>query len=527
MNCSLSTHRSLGPSSVSKRARAHATVWLLLLSLFLQSVPLALAGDGDDQFKDLPPPAVQSETKSESESESSSPALVPFDPEKSRAADIFIANQDQVIEDVLEMAIRLEERIEVKSNELGADAAFKMIVDGKKDPFRVEDAVLGAAEPTTVKNVKGGPSLRVTRVMHKDTGIAFLVLPPGVDPDSDHIKQYIARMNLTAGENGRHVMLLRISNELEDLTDAGVKASEIEKVVTYHAKPATFKERMKALKVSIWAGHPDKPMLAMASIFAGAQVLISGAMGYAQNLIHGQGAIDAFTHIDAKPAILSLMFGMVIGSYSSTWKNFTNMPKSKFARTVRNSILSFSFAYGLKVWTDGGFEHLSIIDSAGLLAHASIWLNVVVNNITKDYWAEFSRIREEMGLNRGKVWNYFQRTNFEYQTINLGSYTLKMLDLVAFSVSIPVWGAMKLGKAMFLASMFYVQYGSVKYAEKMGYERAPQLRARWEDFKRLGPVRRFPKKLLKGIIETSKTVGNFCSNLLSDKNATTPPFDGE
>jgi hypothetical protein len=37
-------------------------------------------------------------------------------------------------------------------------------------------------------------------------------------------------------------------------------------------------------------------------------------------------------------------------------------------------------------------------------------------------------------------------------------------------------------------------------------------------------VRRFPKKLLEGIVETSKTAGGYCSRLLGDKGGDKPPF---
>lgn len=538
MNCSPSTHRSLGPSnSVLGRARDFFVTWLVIVTFFLNSVPAALAKD-DDQFREVTTNRTEIQTGAFEDAgrETAKDAIVPIDAEKSRSADLFMANQDLIVQEALEMAIRLEQRVEARSAEIGADKAFKMIVDGQKDSFRVEDAKMGFAEPITVKNnklkgQKDNPSLRITRFVHKDTGIVVLILPPEVDPESSHMKMLIARQNLVAGEDGRHAVVLRISNDFEDMKMAGASADAIEKAgISNHPKPRTFKERMIALKRATWAGLPDAPTFVMATVSAGAQFAIATAMSLGQNLINRQGFSEAVANIDYRPAILSFAFGFVIGNLISSWKNFTNMPKSKRLRTIRNAYLSVAFAYGLKIWVDGGFDKLSLLETSGWLAHASIAVNIWVNNITKDYWSEFIRIRDAMGVTRNKyVLKYFPKSNFEFQLLNLGGYTLKMADLVAFSISIPLWGTLKLGKLLFISSMWWVQWLNVRYAMGVGYEKAGELKAKWEAFLRLKPVFNFMKEHGGVFYEAAETAFQkskaFCQNLLTNKNGTKPPLE--
>lgn len=541
MNCSLSTHRSLGPSnSVLSRARSIFVTWLLVVTLFVNSIPAALAKD-DDQFKEVsntPTAAVQTGSFEEAARETAKDSVIPIDAEKNRSADLFMANQDLIIQEALEMATRLEERVENRSAELGPEKAFKMIVDGQKDSFRVEDAKMGFAEPTTVKNnpkngvkLKDMPSLRISRFVHKDTGIVVLILPPEVDPESEHMKMLVARQNLVAGDNGRHAIVLRISNDFEDMKMTGASAKSIEKAgITNHPKPRTFKERMIALKRATWAGLPDAPTFVMATVSAGAQFMIAAAMSLGQNMINKQGFSEAVGNIDYRPAILSFAFGFVIGNLISSWKNFTNMPKDKRLRTIRNAYLSVAFAYGLKVWVDGGFDKLSLLETSGWLAHASIAINVWVNNIAKDYWSEFIRIRDAMGITRNKyVLKYFPKSNFEFQLLNLGGYTLKMADLVAFSIFIPVVGTLKLGKLLFLSSMWWVQWLNVKYAVSVGYEKSGEIKAKWEAFLRLKPVAKFVKEQAHILNEAAEFAfvksKAFCQNLLTNKNGTKSPLE--
>lgn len=515
MFCFLSTRWTPG-SRVRKRAHPVAISWLVILSLVINSLPVLA-------FADDKPASVLSQTSKKL------PDLdinkIGLDPVKIAAAGYFQEHQDQVLAEIRTLAIALEKKLDQKRVELGAEKMDDMINKGAKDTLMVTDDAIGKAEPTTIDNI------RITRVVHEASGIVFAIVPSELKMDTPHWKRFLGRQNTVSGKDGRPVIIVQLESTLEAFTSNSESwIGDIGKL-DYKPKPTTRRERLSSSWDAIWAGHPDRSMVGLAALFTGGQVMISAVLGGVQAMQNGH----AFTDLDARPAILSAFFGMVIGSYASTWKNFTNMPKSKFQRTLRNALLSYAFAYSLTIWMDGGVHNLSIVDPQGIFVHSMIWLNVIVNNYTKDAWGWFTRIREDMGMNRGYVDGKvlgrfkFKKTSYEYQRLNLGSYTLKMLDLVHFSVPMAMLSNMDvpLGKALFISSALWVQYLALNYAKKLGYERTGEIRAQLMDTLTLAPVRRFVVKMAKSVARAVAKSPSVCTALLTGRPLHPPINNGD
>lgn len=520
MFCFLSTRRRTPGFRVRKRAHPVAVSWLVILSLVSNSLPaLAFADEKSSSPPGVTRPVTDQPPPSSSASSKKLPALdlenLPLDPVKIAAATYFQENQDQVLSDIRKLAVSLEKHLENKRIELGSAKMDDMIFKGAKDTLMVTDSAVGWAEPTTIDNV------RLTRVVHQESGIVFAIVPKELkNMDTPHWKRFLARQNTVAGKDGRPVIVIQLDSSLEDFTRNNTDNTALGAIdrLLYHPKPIGFKEKLSANWNAIWAGHPDRSMVGMAALFTGGQVVISSVLGAIQMAQPG----GSFHY---EPVALSALFGMAIGSYSPTWKNFTTMTKSPFQRMLRTALLSYAFAYSLTIWMDGGVQNLSILDPQGLFIHAMIWTNVIVNNYTKDSWTWFTRIREDMGMNRGIVEHRlfkrfkFKKTAFEYQGINLGSYTLKMLDLIHLSVPLSVMNNMNvpLGKALFISSAIWVQYLALRYAKKLNYERTPEIKAQLMYTLTGGPFRKFGTAIGKYIYNAVKRSPSICTTLLTGR----------
>ncbi len=413
--------------------------------------PTALTPEGT-VFRDTNPGPTEASTPSALDIE-----LPVASPETTaHAADQFIANQGEIIAQIFQMHRSLQVHLAEQQRLLGDKQFRKDVLAGKKDHLRVHDETIGWAEPTTIDEIM------ITRVVHSGTGIAFLIIDERVNTTSDHFRQYVARLHQESNRTGRHVMIIK--------TNANGHSLEYSPMPRMNTAQ-WWREFYDAVTVRPTAGHIKVAMLS-----AGAQVAVALSVSKLQVLL----SANPHGSIDLRPAILSGIFGTVMGIFVGTWKNYAGRG-SNFEITIKNSAISTAFAYILHAWTHHGLASLSIMDATGLLANASLITNVYVNNYTKTFWSELSRIRENMGANRGTIWG-LPRTALEYQLIYLAPFTLKILDLVQFNVHVPLLGTLPLGKLVFLSSAFWVQKLVVNYAVRNKYERAAERQREWEDF---------------------------------------------
>ncbi len=402
-------------------------------------------------------------------------------------------------------------RLEQWAVALGRRALLDTIIRGDKEDLVYENS-LGRAEATSIDELK---TFKVALKAHD--AIRILFVPSELELDSKHLDQYGSRIMSVAGEDGkgRHYLVAQFSDV----------ATNKAQVVQYKETPKTFRARFRNWAKSVNAGLPDRAMFAMAAIFTAAQVMITGAAG----LVKAHNEAIPFNW---NPMYLSAAFGMAIGPFLGTWKNIRNNPKSRWSRAWRGSVLSFAFAYSLLFMDDKEAAKLTVMDFSGFLAHAKIVWAVMLGKIASDYWAELTRLREEKGLNRGRLLG-FKRTNFEYQLIGLGPDTIKTTNWLGITIPLATLGvdaAIPIGTALLYGAPFYMQYISVKYAEHLSVESASKLRSNWEDFIRLGPVRRIPKKVSNALLKAFNRGGDTqaeCNKALTPSDSESPAKQDE
>lgn len=533
MICSPSTQVTAPGIALFRRSKI--VHWLLVASLTLSLTYPAFAETDDSK--------VRVENAQTVATQNQTPATDSGDenPKNTRAAIAFIENQEAILEQVFSLAERLEEKTRIKRAELG-DAEYEDLVEkGKnKEQLGVQVPGMGKAEATVVKPTPKDKGVIITRVVHEATGISFIIIDSRISLDSPHLQQLIARQHLDANNfEGRPVLVVQVESQTLATPNApGIREQAAQYDLNYLPKPTTLSAKWKDWRNATWV-TPTKWDFALSQFCALGQIGITCGMGELQKVLD-PGHAHSYFHA----AALSYIFATAVGTLSSPWRNWTNRGKPGI-QTLKSSTLSAAFAYGLHLWDHGmtGMHSLFLMDPNGFLTKASVLAglavqfnivsNVIINNITKNYWSEFSRIRENTGINRDYMtlrvpftsWAWktgIKRTSFESQMINFGPYTLKLAALTGFYLSLPMLGHIDAGKLAFWSSMVWVQYAAVKYAQHLNYEKFPMLRERWEKF----PAVRFANFFVSGArraalaaYSTVKEGYFYCEALLTQKNA--------
>lgn len=400
----------------------------------------------------------------------------------------FVTNFGTILEQASQMVVEYEAFIDQKRIEF-SDTFDEMVDKGDERLKHSNDF-----QKAQITYINRQP---IYRVVDLRTGDSILFADPDhIDSESAHFKQYVARQHRYAGTTGRNVVLIWTKGGLGE-------AKEIE----LKPKPkVTQKLWWKEFWQAIYA-KPEKADITLAAICAVTQATAAGCMSLAQYALDKSPQ----AHFDYRPAALSAMFGISIGIFSTTYRNFTSQG-TRVGRVIKSSFNSVLFAYSLSIWQEGGIHHLSMLDlgnttqtamqaitMAGVLANASILSNVVLNNYSKDYWNDPIRMREKMGINKGpfkvtfpswipgiggKTWEPgFKRQSFEFQMIYLVPFTIRLADLIHFSVPVPILGNVHAGKILLWGSIPIAFRLALRQAEIWGFEGAPEYRARWEKFK--------------------------------------------
>lgn len=373
------------------------------------------------------------------------------DPARIQAADE--ADLTELGSKVFERRVRKSERLE----------DFEVVIEG-----------VGRAEP---KNIDGNICVKV---VHYETGAAFLIGDQNLNTESAHFKQYVARANLLAnrGQGRPLVLLIRQMMSVEGAPEAGSVRYQ------YFPKPVSRSERAKAW----WRANyvaPDRG----AAMLTAMSVLFQ--VGFAEGVEGLRTLMDASHVWSHNSAMLNVAFGSIFGLWSSFYSNITaakdpNDPTSRWkATTLRMLISSATFAYTLHVM-NFGVASLTLSTNAGWLNHGRLWLNNIVNNAVKDQFKKINDQREDMGLSRGtvKVLSVeMKRNQFERQIMYQPPNFLKLLDLTKLEAAgVPV------GSLVFYSSYVWMQYLNFRYAMKMNYSKKDLIAAQWNRLVRT-PVR--------------------------------------
>jgi len=457
--------------------------------------------------------------------------VIPFSEEQNdHAARIYVQNQKRVLNEVLSLAAQLDEKRISILFELGQarvrelrevnDLPETNILERKKKAVRLEklgNDVLKAYDWSTKEGVEQVgqyvydqrsllglqlETLKVSneigeaeptsdnqiiypRVLHHESGIVFFLVPSELDFDNETFQRHMARVRTLSNRGqGRPEVILSARHTSVDGSENTIR-------YRFFDTPKTWKE-----KAQLWwnANYvaPDKGAIALTATSVAIQVARSELGSYA-NYVLGHGAWD---HTAAE---LSVAFGSVFGLWSSFYSNMTNprdplSNRSRAAARMRRIVISsVSFAYTYQIMAHG-IDTLSLETFGGWLTNLSLWGNAYVGGAIADQFRQYILAREEMGLSRGKVkllGQQVKKNQLERSLIAEVPRSIKMLDLmgigtIAFSVAVPHLYAgqvkMPIGSLIFYSSYIWTQYLVLRYAEKMNYKYAPDLRRRWENF---------------------------------------------
>ncbi len=302
---------------------------------------------------------------------------------------------------------------------------FRRRVD--RDQVSLECDGVGKAEVTSVD----GRS--VVRVVGKHYHTAFIFLDQDkVSPDSSHLKQLLARQHIDAGRthpDGR---------QGRDVVMVWERRSEITDIV-YSPKPSPTSFRWWKDYLTATYKRPISGDYVLAFVCVFLQTLLALGVSYAKT------ALDPSTAFSFAPAVVSSVFGLAIGIFTSTYRNWV-FRGAKWKQTIKSSTVSFAFAYCLMI-SFGGVESLSFATAAGLMTHLFIMANVLANNIAKVEWNQIVLTRTMHRLNASmcnfsirvfgkKLSTQINKASIENQLMYLVPFTLRLGDLTNITMDV-------------------------------------------------------------------------------------------
>lgn len=365
---------------------------------------------------------------------------------------------------------------------LGNEEDFLALVDKNGVSVQSDE---GRAELT---NLDGTP---IVRIVLKGSEQSFLCLDTDViSPTSKHLKKLIARQHLDSGKsradgkNGRDVVLVWTQGE-----------SVVETI--YLSRPWMFSPRWWKEYVAAVVKKPSMAHLGLGTACAIAQTGLALCVAGVKQMLNPEAPFEY------QPAVLSAIFGMVLGINVKTYKAWC-LIGPKISQVTKSALVSLLFAYSLIAWTDGATT-FNPFDAAFWLIHFHVITNAMMNNWAKVEWHQINRLRERNRLNTnafqiwipGKGWveTGVSWADIEHQAVYLIPFTLRLADLTRLAIPFdslkdvvpglePLLGnGLPLGKALLYGSIPLAQYLVLKYAERHGLEGAEQLRGRFERMK--------------------------------------------
>lgn len=333
-------------------------------------------------------------------------------------------SHEQDVQPILELASELEKHTQDLEARFGNAKIEEMLLRGD---IVIERAGLGKADMKLIDGV------RVPRVVLESNSNAYLLLDSAkIETTSSHLRQYVARVHMDSGKTGRNLSLLWF--ESYDLT-------QLREIHAVESLP-----KPKAMSMLWWKEYfyskYKKPTLndvSMAlAVGTGMQATLATVVSLVKSHVFG-------TPMAWEPTIWTAFFGLGIGTFNSTYKNWVVNSGNKLTRVLKGQTVSSMFALGLILLTsDGGFgqrlSRINIMSSEGLLLHTSVLANGLMNNSVKDFWSRITSLRDKARQNVGTIdfkvlgqeikWN---RSNLESQMLYLVPWTINLISLLTLS----------------------------------------------------------------------------------------------
>lgn len=364
----------------------------------------------------------------------------------------------RLIEEAGRLAALAREHTGQLESSLSAEA-FRRELDRNK--LVVEFPGLGKGEVTSIDG------RLIARVAHAPSELSVLFLEQGqVAADSRHLAQFVARQFFDAGKDRRD----------------GRRGRDTVLVWTKDGVPVAEELR---LKPSFWTGDwwreywratyktPGRSDVVFGLAMAGLQGALAWGLGAAKLVMTG-------APVSAAPVVFTMGFGMLIGVYVSTYKNWTYRGPV-WRQYLKSALISFAFAYPVVAFTQG-LAALSPLTAGGLLLHAHIATNVALNNIGKVAWQQIPLMAERHRLITGNLVWEIKNAAVANQGFYMVNWTLRLAHLL----QVPG------GLVLFLAGIPAAMALSYRYAVKHGLPEAERMRraprALWDRL--LGLLRR-------------------------------------
>jgi hypothetical protein len=337
-----------------------------------------------------------------------------------------------------------------------ADELFKEEIDQKKIIYNNEQ--LGTAEFTRIDN-----SVVIRMIDKVGTAILF-IHAQYVSKDSNHLKQYISRQNAIAGNIGRNLIVIwHDDNEVLSTEN--------------YLKPSKW-------SLSYWQGYfraVHKPAtfdsLCFGIVSGLAQAAMTGIMGYIQSGVTPQVAI----------LVASVFgFGSVIGTYASTYRNVVFYSASKLNQILKQSVVSFAFAYMVFSINQAALGDPSHITSFS--EYVSLLFNIFLSSAAKNEFSQWAKIKdmERVDLKEHSIKVpfldravTFSERDVNYQIkVQLTTQGIRTADLLGYQFTIPTSEGIytiELGKVLLWLSAPIVHFSVKNWALKNYPEAAKHL----------------------------------------------------
>ena len=404
-----------------------------------------------------------------------------------------VEDQTHILLRAAKANLEIEKKVAQKKQEHGEAGLSRLLATDDADLI-IENKT-EKSQPTTIdKQI-------ISRVVLTDKDLTVVTVNPDrINSGSQHLKQYIARQLIDANQGKGHDVLL-VWSKKSDLTEV--------EGVEYFRRPGNLVERWKTYKISVYTppSHGDKyvvtpyslrwqlSMVTAVNLAAVTMHNVSLGAPIDWNLSHwsGQGWLWA-------PMVLTTVFCIPLGIWSSTYRNFTqNQNDTKIKRVLKRSIVAFLYAEAMLASLHGlGMDGL--LDPHNQL---KVFLNVLASKWSTDAYQYWVQIRTEMRLNTGVLTKtvfgeQVEVKNQSLESIRMGQIpsSFKLMDQTSFGkfnidtthvdsvLSTNLGGphhqiAATLGQALLYGLILPVNYTVLRWAEKVGYKKAPAIRKDW------------------------------------------------
>ena len=352
-------------------------------------------------------------------------------PEQERLLINFFSEPTKIAYELIQIQKLLVDELERLEKEIGLRNLEERIRSHEKEKsIEVELKGIGKGE---ILFVRGETNKFLTRLTHYGTHLSYVYLDgTGIEPDNRDLKELIER-NIIIGSQtdieryegmakdqiknsdfihkkyGRETVVVYTSQahekkEEEKLTGWRKKYSELTDISEDVSRSKDYAATHYRIKANWKVGGLNKLFSYLKGVYVkptANDVKLGVLSGFAQFGVSSMitllmADVTGFTWT---PAILSILYGTILGVWNNTYRNIVNAGDQK-SQTFKNFLVSTSFAY-LLYGFQYGLHALTSATLATLELHFKVISNNLINGGLKPYAYRIPRERELAGKSIG------------------------------------------------------------------------------------------------------------------------------